>query len=124
MASRIIDVGEDANPANSVPVLITESETSTRTDSSVTAGAVTADIIVTMDSDGQHDPAEIEALVKCLLEGPFDVVIGSRILDRDGMPISRVGANLLLNGLTFIAYGKIVSDSQSGFKAFTRDALQ
>jgi glycosyltransferase involved in cell wall biosynthesis len=83
-----------------------------------------ADIIVTMDSDGQHDPAEIEALVQCLLDGRFDVVIGSRILNPNGMPASRIAANLLLNGLTFVAYGKIVSDSQSGFKAFTRDALE
>src|SRR5256885_719118 len=36
-----------------------------------------AHIIVTMDSDGQHNPEEISALVRSLLEGPFDVVIGS-----------------------------------------------
>ena len=83
-----------------------------------------ADIVVTMDSDGQHDPAEIEPLVQCLVDGPFDVVIGSRILNHRGMPASRFAANLLLNGLTFVAYGKIVSDSQSGFKAFTREALE
>src|SRR5205085_2709263 len=40
-----------------------------------------ADIIVTMDADGQHSPEEIERLVQSLIEGPFDVVIGSRILD-------------------------------------------
>ena len=33
-------------------------------------------------------------------------------------------ANLLLNALTFVAYGKIVSDSQSGFKVITREALE
>src|SRR5262245_29685585 len=45
-----------------------------------------ANIIVTMDADGQHDPAEIERLVRCLVEGPFDVVIGSRLLTSHGMP--------------------------------------
>ena len=82
-----------------------------------------AHVIVTMDSDGQHDPGEISSLVRCLLEGPFDVVIGSRVLAPEGMPLSRIGANLLLNAITFIVYGKVVSDSQSGFKAITSDAL-
>ncbi len=83
-----------------------------------------AEIIVTMDSDGQHDPAEIPVLVHCLIDGPFDVVIGSRILSPEGMPVTRFAANLLLNAVTFIVYRKIVSDSQSGFKAISHDALQ
>jgi len=82
-----------------------------------------ADIIVTMDADGQHDPGEISSLVRCLVEGPFDAVIGSRILAPHGMPLSRFGANLLLNAITFAVYGKVVSDSQSGFKAVSREAL-
>ena len=82
-----------------------------------------AHVVVTMDSDGQHDPEEIASLIRCLLQGPFDVVIGSRVHVREGMPFSRVGANLLLNAITFIVYGKVVSDSQSGFKAITSDAL-
>lgn len=87
------------------------------------ARMLNADIIVTMDSDGQHDPEEISSLVHCLVEGQFDVVIGSRILSPEGMPLSRIGANLLLNAITFVVYGKVVSDSQSGFKAVSRDAL-
>src|SRR5262249_16345292 len=87
------------------------------------AKELNAGVIVTMDSDGQHDPAEIPSLVRCLLDGRFDVVIGSRILSHAGMPVTRVAANLLLNALTFAVYGKIVSDSQSGFKVISRDAL-
>ena len=81
------------------------------------------DIIVTMDADGQHDPAEIERLVQCLIEGRFDVVIGSRLRNPAGMPLPRFAANLLLNLVTFIVYRKIVSDSQSGFKVFSKQAL-
>src|SRR5262245_36157077 len=44
------------------------------------AQALNADVFVTMDADGQHVPAEIERLVRCLREGPYDVVIGSRLL--------------------------------------------
>lgn len=82
-----------------------------------------ADVIVTMDSDGQHDPEEIQDLVRCLVSGPFDAVIGSRLLSPQGMPATRFMANLLLNAVTFAVYGKIVSDSQSGFKVFSRNAL-
>src|SRR5262249_14638868 len=60
-----------------------------------------ADIMVTVDADGQHDPGEISSLVRCLVEGPFDAVIGSRILAPHGMPLSRFAANLLLNAITF-----------------------
>ena len=87
------------------------------------AQALGADIIVTMDADGQHNPEEVERLVQCLIEGGFDVVIGSRILDPHGMPASRFVANLFLNALTYMVYGKIVSDSQSGFKVFSRAAV-
>ncbi len=82
-----------------------------------------ADIIVTIDSDGQHDPAEIQSLVEALLDGPYDVVIGSRLMDPEGMPATRIAANLLLNAITYVVYRKIVSDSQSGFKVFSRSAL-
>ena len=81
------------------------------------------EVVVTIDADGQHDPGEISSLVRCLVENHHDVVIGSRILQPDGMPITRIGANLLLNAITFVVYGKVVSDSQSGFKAFNRRSL-
>jgi len=88
------------------------------------AEMIGADVVVTIDADGQHDPGEIDRLVSCLINDELDVVIGSRILQPRGMPVTRIFANLLLNGVTFIVYGKIVSDSQSGFKAFSRDALK
>jgi glycosyltransferase involved in cell wall biosynthesis len=81
------------------------------------------EVVVTIDADGQHDPAEISSLVRCLVENQHDVVIGSRILQPVGMPISRIGANILLNAITFVVYGKVVSDSQSGFKVFNRRSL-
>src|SRR5437867_1384551 len=88
------------------------------------ARALNADIIVTMDSDGQHDPADIGSMVGFILNDSVDVVIGSRLLNPAGMPALRFGANLLLNALTYVEYGKIVSDSQSGFKAFSRKAVE
>ncbi len=83
-----------------------------------------ADVVVTIDADGQHDPSDIKHLVGTLIEGRHDVVIGSRMLRPRGMPWSRVAANWLLNAITLIAYRGSVSDSQSGFKCFSRKALE
>ena len=82
-----------------------------------------ADAVVTMDADGQHDPSDIEGLVRGMEGGCFDVVIGSRMSDPAGMPLSRVAANWLLNAITLIVYRGSVSDSQSGFKCLSRRAL-
>ena len=82
------------------------------------------DFVVTMDADGQHDPLDIPKLVHKAMTGDYDVVIGNRMLEREGMPFSRVAANWLLNAITLIAYRGSVSDSQSGFKCLSRSALQ
>jgi len=81
------------------------------------------EVVVTIDADGQHDPHDIRSLVRCLIDNKLDVVIGSRILQPYGMPPIRIAANLLLNFITLIVYRKVVSDSQSGFKAFSRRSL-
>ena len=81
-------------------------------------------VVVTIDADGQHDPADIPRLVQPILRENIDVVIGSRMTNPHGMPLHRIGANLLMNLVTFAVYGRIVPDSQSGFKAFSRHALE
>lgn len=80
-----------------------------------------ADIIVTMDSDGQHRVEEIPKILEPILKGEADVVNGSRYLDgnvdTETPAYRRVGQNVL-DTATNIS-GKIkVTDSQSGFRAF------
>ena len=83
-----------------------------------------ADAVVTLDADGQHDPAEIQKFVEALNAGA-DVVIGSRMLTGFvGMPWYRRLAQLLGNLTTFVLFGAWVTDSQSGYRAFTREALE
>ncbi len=82
-----------------------------------------ADAVVTLDADGQHDASEIPLFVQAMKEGA-DVVIGSRMLKGAvGMPWYRRVAQLLGNLATFVLFGAWVSDSQSGFRAFTAHAL-
>lgn len=81
-----------------------------------------ADIIVTMDGDGQHDPADIERLVAPVHNGTVDIVLGTRTSGQ--MPLSRRFANSGANLITGLLYGVWVSDSQSGFRTFSRQAAE
>lgn len=81
-----------------------------------------ADIVVTMDGDGQHLASDIKRLVRPIKEGRCDVTLGSRLLKKEGMPISRRIINLLGNIVTYLFYGIYVSDSQSGFRAYSKKA--
>jgi glycosyltransferase involved in cell wall biosynthesis len=80
-----------------------------------------ADVIVTMDSDGQHNPAEIPRLVAPILKGEADMVNGSRYLnglDKNTPAYRRVGQTIL-DGVTNLNSGLRITDSQSGFRAFS-----
>ena len=82
-----------------------------------------ADVVITLDADGQHDPLEIKKFIVAIEQGA-DVVIGSRMLTGfEGMPWYRQVAQILGNLVTFCLFGAWVTDSQSGFRAFTRFAL-
>ena len=78
---------------------------------------------VTLDGDGQHDPDEIPDLVAPVEHDGADVVIGSRRTG-DGMPDHRRAGNRVLTGMTNAASGGKVVDSQSGFRAYSRKALE
>lgn len=79
-----------------------------------------AKYIVTFDADGQHGIEDIPKVCKPLKEGKADVVIGARHFE--DMPISKSFANIIMNALTLIFYGRKVKDSQSGLRAFTANA--
>lgn len=82
-----------------------------------------AEVIVTLDADGQHPPGEIPRLVGPIAEGRADVVLGARA--RSGaMPLPRRLTNWLSARLATRIGGQGVSDAQTGFRAFTRDVAQ
>lgn len=82
------------------------------------------DMALTMDSDGQHNISDILVALKPLITNRADVVIGSRLLGQKGMPVDRVLINTISNYLTFLLFGVWTSDSQSGFRAFNKSALE
>jgi glycosyltransferase involved in cell wall biosynthesis len=85
-----------------------------------------ADIMVTLDSDGQHDPDQIPKVIEPLLKQRFDMVIGSRFLNSDHkgkVPKYRSFGIKTITKLTQAASYDGITDSQSGFRAYNRNAL-
>lgn len=85
-----------------------------------------ADVLVTVDGDGQHDPSEVPGITKPLVDGSADVVIGSRFVGEKGtenMPFYRRAGVKLITKLVNGSARNGVSDAQSGFRAYSRKAL-
>lgn len=78
--------------------------------------------VVSMDSDGQHSSDDLDDVITPLVSGEAQAVIGVRPLK--DMPFTRNFANAVMNLLTRIFYGVNVSDSQTGFRAITNEALR
>ena len=83
-----------------------------------------ADIAVMIDADGQHSPDELDMVVAPLKAGEADIVVGSRYLEqRSDVPKHRIWGHKAFNFLTNRASGVSVTDSQSGYRAFSAKAL-
>jgi glycosyltransferase involved in cell wall biosynthesis len=84
-----------------------------------------ADIVVTIDADGQHNPADIPKILEPVRRGEADIVIGTRFRGpKNTIPLLRRIFNGIGNLITYITTGTYVSDSQSGFKAFGPEAIR
>ncbi|MBR3213174.1 MAG: glycosyltransferase family 2 protein [Methanosphaera sp.] len=81
-----------------------------------------ADIMITFDADGQHNPDDLYNMYPPLQEGKADIVIASR--DFSDMPTGRRFGNTVMNYITYIFQGKMVTDSQSGLRAFTSETAR
>lgn len=80
------------------------------------------DALVLLDADAQHNPHEIPHLIKPIFEG-YDFVIGSRALKKSNIPYyRRIGQKILLHS-TRILSRKQLSDTESGFRAFSKKAI-
>lgn len=85
---------------------------------------VNADIMVTMDGDGQFVPEEMEKLIKPILEQKADVVIGYRFDNNEEMPTYRKAGNKMLDRITNMASVLPFRDTQSGFRAYSKKAME
>lgn len=85
-----------------------------------------ADIIVNIDADGQFDPKEIPKLVKPILEKKAEMVAGSRFEDKatiSQIPFARRWGNKAFTSLINILTREKFTDTQCGFRAYSREAV-
>lgn len=82
------------------------------------------DIGVTMDADGQHSPADVVKGVDILSKSNTDLLIGSRLIDSQGMSRVKVLGNWGLSFITRVLFGVKTTDSQSGLRVFSQKALR
>jgi glycosyltransferase involved in cell wall biosynthesis len=84
-----------------------------------------ADVLVLLDGDSQHDPAEVDQLTRPILNGEADMVVGSRFAGvRSRIPRWRVVGQRALTLATNIGSGVPLTDTESGYRAFSRRALE
>ncbi len=83
-----------------------------------------ADIVVTMDADGQHSPVDLPRLIAPILRQEVEVVFGNRFADNQEMPLLRKVGNRLLSGVTAVFSGIYIEDSQCGYRAYSKNAIQ
>jgi glycosyltransferase involved in cell wall biosynthesis len=87
------------------------------------ARARDADILVTLDGDGQHDPREIPWLLEPLRAGEADLVIGSRFLEEYEIPRYRKFGIDVITWLHNLGSSVRVTDAQSCYRGYSRRAL-
>ena len=83
-----------------------------------------ADVIVTIDGDGQFIPEEIPKLTKDIEDGKSDIVIGYRFETEKDMPSYRKIGNRILDELSKKASNLNLRDTQSGFRAYSKKAIE
>jgi glycosyltransferase involved in cell wall biosynthesis len=82
-----------------------------------------SEVLVLLDGDGQHHPHDIPAVAKPILDGRADIVVGSRFLSQQSsIPRWRRVGQHTLTLITNVLSRVPMSDSQSGFRAFSRKA--
>lgn len=87
------------------------------------AKTLNPDIVVLMDSDGQHRPEEIPDVIKPLFAGEADMVVGSRMLGMLRTSTINKFGNFGLKIISFLVTWRWVTDSESGFRAFRAGKL-
>ena len=89
------------------------------------AKELNSEVLVTIDADGQHKIEDIEKVVKPIVDGEVDISIGSRFLDKhDNAPKYRkLGINIITK-VTNSSLSEKITDSQSGFRAYSKKVLE
>lgn len=84
------------------------------------------DAVVQLDGDGQHDPAFAKDLLKLILSGEADIVMGSRFPGKSGykIPLFRRLGQKLFGGIVGLLTGQKIMDPTTGYQALTAEVVR
>jgi len=88
-----------------------------------------ADVVVMLHPDGQYDPELITDLIRPIVDGRADMVLGSRFLppvrvEESGMPRWKIVANRLLTAVENLAMGTRFAECHTGYRAYSAEFLR
>ena len=84
-----------------------------------------ADILVTFDADGQHRVEDIQSVIQPIIDNKADIVIGSRFLEnKSDIPEYRKFGIKVITKITNSSLKEKLTDSQSGFRAYSKNVLK
>lgn len=81
------------------------------------------DYLITMDGDGQHDPADLDRFVEAYTRTGIPVLVGNRMTDAARMPWVRRMTNRFMSALLSREMGQYVPDTQCGYRLFRCDVV-
>ncbi len=113
--ARVIRIPKNSGKANALSIGLT------------TAVLNGSDLVVCLDADGQHDPHDIPRVVRPIIDGRADMVIGSRFLDaqaKELIPGYRKLGQGVLTFATNLGSAVKITDSQSGYRAFRKEVVK
>ena len=89
------------------------------------AKEIDSDVLVTMDADGQHRIEDLKKILEPVLSGTVDICIGSRFLEKnvENVPSYRKVGIKVLTKLTNVSLKESITDSQSGFRVYSKKAI-
>jgi glycosyltransferase involved in cell wall biosynthesis len=80
--------------------------------------------VVTIDSDGQHSPGEINKFIKKAKSSGSHIIIGNRMLNRKIIPFLRLATNRFMSWLISFVANQHIPDSQCGFRLIKKEVLE
>ena len=89
------------------------------------AREINAEVLVTIDADGQHKIEDVKKVIKPIVDGQADISIGSRFLEEgDNSPKYRKLGIKIITKVTNSSLSEKITDAQSGFRAYNNKVLQ
>lgn len=82
------------------------------------------EFVITMDSDGQHDPEDIPVFIRAFDEGRGSVIAGNRMENTENMPFVRRLTNRFMSRLLSGKMGQRVPDTQCGYRLYAAEVLE